>query len=62
VHLRADDRRLRRPPEAGAHLEPDDADREFADTAGAEDALQAAGAEGWTAVSMTRDWSRVFPA
>jgi hypothetical protein len=40
----------------------DDAEREFADTAGAEDALQAAGAEGWTAVSMARDWSRVFPA
>jgi phosphoserine phosphatase len=40
----------------------DDADREFSYTAGAEDALKAADAGGWTVVSMARDWSQVFPA
>jgi phosphoserine phosphatase len=39
----------------------DDAEREFAYTAGAERALEAAGAEGWTVVSMRDDWGQVFP-
>lgn len=39
----------------------DDAEREFAYTAGAERALEAARAEGWTVVSMRDDWRRVFP-
>ena len=38
----------------------DDADREFAYTAGAEDALERAGADGWTVVSMRDDWDAVF--
>jgi phosphoglycolate phosphatase-like HAD superfamily hydrolase len=38
----------------------DDADREFAYTAGAERALERAGAEGWTVVSMKDDWTTVF--
>jgi phosphoglycolate phosphatase-like HAD superfamily hydrolase len=38
----------------------DDADREFAYTAGAEDALERAGADGWTVVSMRNDWDAVF--
>ena len=38
----------------------DDADREFAYTAGAEDALQQGGADGWTIVSMRNDWDVVF--
>jgi hypothetical protein len=38
----------------------DDADREFACTAGAEDALDRAKAHGWTIASMQEDWSVVF--
>jgi phosphoglycolate phosphatase-like HAD superfamily hydrolase len=38
----------------------DDADREFAYTAGAEEALERGGAEGWTIVSMRKDWEAVF--
>jgi phosphoserine phosphatase len=41
-------------------LQHDDADREFAYTAGAEDALDRARASGWTVVSMAHDWSTVF--
>jgi hypothetical protein len=40
----------------------DDADREFAYTAGAEQALDRGGAEGWTIVSMRDDWNTVFAA
>ena len=36
------------------------ADREFAYTTGAEDALDRAKAHGWTVVSMKEDWSAVF--
>jgi len=39
----------------------DDAAREFAYTAGAEQALERADAESWTAISMKDDWARVFP-
>ncbi|MCS6882190.1 MAG: HAD family hydrolase [Oscillochloridaceae bacterium] len=39
----------------------DDAEREFAYTAGAERALETAYAQGWTVVSMQRDWEQVFP-
>ena len=38
----------------------DDAEREFAYTAGAEKALERARSEGWTVVSMANDWSSVF--
>jgi phosphoglycolate phosphatase-like HAD superfamily hydrolase len=38
----------------------DDADREFAYTAGAENALERAAREGWTVVSMKDDWTTVF--
>jgi phosphoglycolate phosphatase-like HAD superfamily hydrolase len=38
----------------------DDADREFAYTAGAEKALDQAGREDWTVVSMKNDWATVF--
>jgi phosphoserine phosphatase len=38
----------------------DDADREFDYTAGAEQALETASANGWTVVSMKHDWSDVF--
>ena len=38
----------------------DDADREFAYTAGAERALGHAEQYGWTVVSMRDDWSTVF--
>jgi hypothetical protein len=38
----------------------DDAEREFDYTAGAEKALEAARAEGWTVVSVRDDWSTVF--
>jgi phosphoserine phosphatase len=38
----------------------DDPEREFAYTAGAETSLERASAEGWTVVSMKRDWSTVF--
>jgi hypothetical protein len=38
----------------------DDAEREFAYTAGAEQALERAGAEGWTVVSVKDVWPTVF--
>jgi hypothetical protein len=38
----------------------DDADREFAYTAGAERALEHAGKGGWTVASMRDDWRTVF--
>ena len=38
----------------------DDADREFAYDAGAEDALARASAEDWTVVSMRDDWTSVL--
>jgi hypothetical protein len=38
----------------------DDAEREFDYTAGAEQALEAAPAEGWTVVSVKDDWKNVF--
>lgn len=38
----------------------DDADREFAYTAGAERVLEHAGQFGWTVVSMRNDWTTVF--
>ena len=40
----------------------DDAEREFAYTAGAERALEHAKTYGWTVVSMKNDWSAVFSA
>jgi phosphoglycolate phosphatase-like HAD superfamily hydrolase len=40
----------------------DDAEREFAYTAGAEKILNTAQAHGWTTVSMQRDFVRVFPS
>ena len=39
----------------------DDADREFEYIAGAEKALSAAQTQGWTTVSMQREWRKVFP-
>jgi phosphoserine phosphatase len=38
----------------------DDAEREFAYTAGAEDALERAAADEWTLISIENDWSTVF--
>ena len=38
----------------------DDAEREFAYTAGAENALDRAKADGWTVVSVKNDWGTVF--
>lgn len=38
----------------------DDAEREFAYTAGAEDAVRRAAEQGWTVVSMKDDWRTVF--
>jgi phosphoserine phosphatase len=38
----------------------DDAEREFAYTAGAEQAISQAEADGWTVVSMKNDWAAVF--
>ena len=40
----------------------DDADREFAYMAGAEQAMAAVQARGWTAISMRDDWRAVFPS
>jgi hypothetical protein len=37
-----------------------DAEREFAHTAGTENALDRAHANGWTVISMKDDWRRVF--
>jgi phosphoserine phosphatase len=39
----------------------DDAEREFDYTAGAERSLDSASEEGWTVVSIQRDWGTVFP-
>ena len=41
-------------------IDHDDADREFAYTAGAERVLEHAGQFGWTVVSMKNDWTTVF--
>ena len=38
----------------------DDAEREFDYTAGAEQALERAGAAGWTVISIKDDWATVF--
>jgi hypothetical protein len=38
----------------------DDAEREFDYTAGAEQSLDSAEREGWTVVSIERDWSTIF--
>jgi hypothetical protein len=38
----------------------DDEEREFAYTAGAEEALDRAARESWTIVSVKRDWSTIF--
>jgi phosphoserine phosphatase len=40
----------------------DDAEREFDYTAGAEQSLERAHAEGWTVVSVKNDWAQVFPS
>jgi phosphoserine phosphatase len=40
----------------------DDDDREFDYVAGAEEALEAASANGWTVISMKHDWIQVFSA
>jgi phosphoserine phosphatase len=40
----------------------DDADREFAYTTGAEQALARAETDGWTVLSMKNDWDTVFPS
>jgi hypothetical protein len=40
----------------------DDADREFAYTDGAEQAVRQADTDGWTVVSIKNDWATVFPA
>ena len=37
----------------------DDAEREFAYTAGAEKSLEQASGEGWTVISIKNDWSTV---
>ena len=41
-------------------LRHDDGEREFSYTAGAEEALETAAAQGWTVVSMQNDWAEVF--
>ena len=38
----------------------DDAEREFAYTTGAEQALEQAADDGWTVVSVKDDWATVF--
>jgi hypothetical protein len=38
----------------------DDAEREFDYTTGAEQALEQAGKDGWTVVSVKNDWATVF--
>jgi hypothetical protein len=47
-------------PSLSVPLLHDDAEREFAYLSGAEQALAAANASGWTVVSIKRDWSTVF--
>jgi hypothetical protein len=39
----------------------DDEDREFAYTAGAEDALNRAQTHAWTVISIKNDWATIFP-
>ena len=39
---------------------PDDAEREFDYTAGAEDSLARAADKGWTVININNDWSKVF--
>ena len=60
--LEADRRELVRSQEGALRLLVlhDDAEREFAYTAGAEDALDRAKADGWTVVSIKNDWGTVF--
>ena len=41
-------------------VDHDDADREFAYTAGAQKALERASQEDWTVISMRNDWATVF--
>jgi len=43
-------------------VDHDDPEREFGYTAGAEKALEAAGAHGWTVISVKDDWKTVFAA
>jgi len=40
----------------------DDAEREFDDPAGPEQALERANATTWTVISIKYDWATVFPA
>ena len=40
----------------------DDPEREFAYTAGAEEALSRAKTDNWTVASIRNDWTTVFPA
>jgi hypothetical protein len=47
-------------PSLSLLVQHDAAAREFAYAAGAEQALAAAAQEGWTVVSMQKDWIRVF--
>ena len=47
-------------PRCGCSCCHDDAEREFDYTAGAEQALEAADAGGWTVVSIKDDWATVF--
>jgi phosphoserine phosphatase len=42
-------------------LNHDDPEREFEYTAGAEQSLERAAADGWTVVSIKNDWATVFP-
>jgi phosphoserine phosphatase len=42
-------------------VQHDDAEREFAYTTGTEQALSQAEAEGWTVISIKKDWATVFP-
>jgi phosphoserine phosphatase len=46
----------------GLLVNHDDADREFAYTEGAETALEIAGIQGWTVISMRDDFAQVFPS
>ena len=47
-------------PSLGVLIRHDDAEREFADDRGAEQALERAGEAGWVVVSMRDDWATVF--
>jgi hypothetical protein len=50
------------PSDVGLRLliEHDDAEREFSYTEGTDEAVQRAKDEGWTELSMKRDWKRIF--